>query len=87
MFLDKQHDKNQNIKNLRYISSLTLHSHVKTHMLSPAFCVELLNTSGVINIYSQFWHAHAYIFFKKCMCVHEHKLHKYSQNSTSTLTC
>ena len=71
---------------IRYSSSLTLHSYVKTHVLSPAFCVELLNISQVIMFYSQFWHVHACIFFKKCTCVHEHTLHEYTQNWTSTLT-
>ena len=30
---------------LWYSSTLTLHSHVKSHMFSPAFCMELLNIS------------------------------------------
>ena len=73
--------------NIRYSSSLTLHSHVKTHVLSPAFCVELLNISRVFDFYSQFWCARACIFFEKYTCVHEHTLHEYTQNCTSTLTC
>ena len=74
------------LHDLRYSSSLTLHSHVKTCVRSPDFCVELLNISRVFDIYSQFWHAHACIFFEKSTCVHQHTLHEYTQNCTSTLT-
>ena len=70
-----------------YSSSLTLHSHVKSRVLSPAFCVELLNISQVINIYLQFCRACVCIFFKECTCVHEHTLYDNTQNCMSTLTC
>ena len=71
-----------------YSSSLTLHSHVKTHGLSPAFCMELLNISQVINFYLKFWCARACLSSRNvCTCVHKHTLHEYTQNCTSTLTC
>ena len=58
---------------IRYSSSLTLHAHVKTCVLSPAFCVELLNISRVINFYLQFWRVCACIFLKNvCACMNTH---------------
>ena len=72
------------IKRATVQPSLTLHSHVKTRMFSPTFCMELLNIFQVINFYSQFWRVRACIFFEKCMCMHEHTLHEYTQNCTST---
>ena len=66
-----------------YSSTLTLHSHIKTHVFSLAFCMELLNISRVINFYSQFWCAHMCIFFEQCMCMHEYTLYEYTEHCTS----
>ena len=41
----KSHLKHHLYSDTQYSSSLTLHSHVKTRVFSPAFCVESLNIS------------------------------------------
>ena len=89
------------LRQIQYSSSLTLHSHVKTRVLSPAFCVELLNISRVFDFYLQFWHVCACIFLKNiCACMNTHftstlktaQVHSHSRNTSRVyfvmhLTC
>ena len=60
------------VDQIRYSSSLTLHTHVKTRVLSPAFCMELLNISRVFNFYSQFWRARAFFSKNVRACMNTH---------------